>query len=133
MYHRRVRQLVRRGGLISTRPETPVLEACRLMAQRDIGALVVLSDGALSGIFTERDALKRVLAEDLDPEATEIGAVMTREVITLDPETGTLEALRLMSQIGARHLPIVENGEVLGIISLRDFMSAELQSAGGEG
>ncbi len=133
MYHRKVRQLVRRGGLISTTAKTPVLDACRLMAQQDIGALVVLNDGDMVGIFTERDALKRVLAEDLDPQATEVGAVMTREVISLDPETGTLEALRLMSQIGARHLPIVENGTVLGIISLRDFMTAELQSAGSEG
>jgi CBS domain-containing protein len=86
-----------------------------------------MEGGRLDGIFTERDALNRVLAARLDPDATPLGEVMTREPITLSPQTPVTEALRLMSEIGFRHIPIVEQEEVHGIISLRDFVGVELQ------
>ena len=86
-----------------------------------------MDEDRLEGIFSERDAVFRVLAEGLDPGQTRLDQMMTREPMTLGPETTAVDALRLMSEIGFRHLPIVEAGQVQGVFSLRDFVGAELQ------
>ncbi len=109
-----------------------VREACEVMAANHVGAVLVMEGGRLDGIFTERDALNRVLAAGLDLDATRLADVMTREPVTLSPQTPVTEALRLMSEIGFRHIPIVEQEEVHGIISLRDFVGVELQLAASE-
>ncbi len=100
------------------------------MVEHHIGAVLVMAEGQLQGIFTERDALIRVLARDKNPDETEISEVMTRNLVTVLPETTAVDALRLMNEVGFRHLPIVEGGNVHGIISLRDFIGAEFQLAG---
>jgi CBS domain-containing protein len=129
MSQRNVGQLIKRG-VVHLSAAASVREACELMASNHVGAVLVMEGGRLDGIFTERDALNRVLAAHLDPDGTTLGDVMTRDPITLDPQTPVTEALRLMSEIGFRHVPIVDQGEVLGIISLRDFVGVELQLAG---
>jgi len=131
MVQRNVGQLIKRG-VVHLRAAASVREACELMATNHVGAVLVMEDGRLDGIFTERDALNRVLAARLDPDTTRIADVMTREPITLSPQTPVTEALRLMSEIGFRHLPIVDQEEVQGIISLRDFVGVELQLAATE-
>ncbi len=131
MVQRNVGQLVKRG-VVHLSAAASVREACELMATNHVGAVLVMEDGRLDGIFTERDALNRVLAARLDPDATRLADVMTRELITLSPQTPVTEALRLMSEIGFRHLPIVDQEEVQGIISLRDFVGVELQLAARE-
>ncbi len=133
MTDRFVRDLIKRPTAIHIGPDAMVREACTLMAEHGIGAVLVMRDETIEGIFTERDALNRVLAEGRDPDETRVGAVMTPEPVTLGPEATAVDALRLMTQIGFRHLPIVEQGRVYGIISMRDFVGAELQQAGDDG
>ena len=127
MTFRTIRQLVTRPQAVSLPPGATVAEACRMMRDHRIGAVLVMDQDDLQGIFTERDAVYRVLAEGLAPDQTRLDQVMTSELVTLEPETAAVDALRLMSQIGFRHLPIVEAGQVHGVISLRDFVGAELQ------
>ncbi len=100
------------------------------MAEQGVGAVLIMAGEDIEGIFTERDALKRVLAEGRDSDATTLAEVMTRGMVTLDPDAFALDALRLMSEVGIRHVPIVDQGKVTGMISLRDFVGAELQQAG---
>ncbi len=97
------------------------------MADQDVGAVLVMAGSALQGIFTERDALNRVLAEARDPDATHLSDVMTGNLVTLGPKAAAVDALRLMNEIGFRHLPVVEENHIYGIISLRDFVGAEFQ------
>ena len=119
-----------RKEVIQLPAEATVRSASRLMAEQGIGAVLVMKGEEIHGIFSERDALKRVLAEDLDPDTTTLAEVMTREMVTLDPDAFAVDALRLMSQVGIRHLPIVDREKVVGMISLRDFIGAEFQLAG---
>ena len=130
MTYRTVEQLVNRSEVIALPGTATVREASKLMAEHHIGAVLVMAEGQLQGIFTERDALIRVLARDKNPDETEISEVMTRNLVTVLPETTAVDALRLMNEVGFRHLPIVEGGDVHGIISLRDFIGAEFQLAG---
>ena len=105
--------------------ERPVLEGAKLMAEKNVAAIVVISDdGKLSGIVTERDLTQRVLAKGLDPVKTTIGDIMTKDPDTLSPGDSALDALELMSVRKYRHLPVVENGEVVGMVSIRDLYSA---------
>ncbi len=131
MSQRTVGQLVKRQAVHLPGSAT-VREASGVMARSHIGALLIVNEGRLEGIFTERDALNRVLAAGRDPDGTTLSEVMSPNPVTLSPQTTAMEALRLMSEIGFRHLPIVEGGEVYGIISLRDFVGVELQLAGRE-
>ena len=130
MSQRKVRDVIVRKEVIQLPAEASVRSASRLMAEQGIGAVLVMKGERIQGIFSERDALKRVLAENLNPDTTMLEDVMTREMVTLDPDAFAVDALRLMSQVGIRHLPIVEQERVVGMISLRDFIGAEFQFAG---
>ncbi len=128
MSQRSVVQLVKRQA-IHLAPSASVREAAQVMSENHIGALLVMDEGRLAGIFTERDALNRVLAEGRDPDSTPLSDVMTRDPLTLSPQTAATQALRLMGEVGFRHLPVVENHKVYGVISLRDFVGVELHLA----
>jgi CBS domain-containing protein len=127
---RKVRDVIVRKTVIQLPADATVRAASRLMAEQGIGAVLVMEGERVRGIFSERDALRRVLAEDLDPDTTTLSDVMTRDLVTLDPDAWAVDALRLMSQVGIRHLPIVDHEKVIGMISLRDFIGAEFQLAG---
>ncbi len=128
MSQRSVAQLVKHQ-VIHLSSSASVREAAQLMSENHIGALLVMDEGRLAGIFTERDALDRVLAEGRDPDSTSLSEVMTRDLVTLGPQTAATLALHVMGEVGFRHLPVVENDEVYGIISLRDFVGVELHLA----
>ncbi len=128
MSQRSVVQLIKHQ-VIQLAPSASVREAAQLMSENHIGALLVMDEGRLAGIFTERDALNRVLAEGRDPDSTPLSEVMTGDPVTLSPQAAATQALRLMGEIGFRHLPVVEDDEVYGIISLRDFVGVELHLA----
>ena len=97
-------------------------EAARLMMGFDIGAIVVVDDtGKLTGIVTERDIARRVVAARLDPEKTTVGQIMSRNPDTLAPGDSPLNALELMWVRNFRHLPVVENNRVVGMVSIRDL------------
>lgn len=112
---------------VTTSPETTVNEAVGLMARKNVGAVLVVKGGKLVGIFTERDVVLRVVATDLDPKLTALAAVMTAEPITLSPGQLYGHALVVMQENGFRHIPVVENGVAVGIISSRNAMDPELE------
>lgn len=120
------RLLDRKGhGLAWLAPTATVFEAARLMNDKHIGSVLVLEKGELRGIFTERDLMRRVVAERRDPEATTLAEVMTTKVVCAAPHT-TLDELRfVMREQRIRHVPVVDDGTVLGMISIGDLNKAE--------
>ena len=126
MKHRSVSEMVRDQVVIALPPDVTAREAARVMANRRIGAVLITQDGLLLGIFTERDMVARVVALGLDPDKTELSAVMTPKPRTIDQGASTAEALRTMQQGGFRHLPVTKRGRIAGILSLRDFASSDL-------
>jgi len=97
------------------------------MAARNVGAILIVEDGRLIGIFTERDMLVRVVAPGLDALATRLADVMTRAPQTIDPDTTLGYALLLMHKKGFRHLPVVQEGKPIGIVSSRSAMDPDLE------
>src|SRR5262245_11667126 len=103
-----------------------VRDAVALMAQRRIGAVMIANDDRLIGIFTERDLLMRVVAAGLDPARVTLGEGMTRSPDPLTPDDAVHDALDLMSRRGYRHLPVIDDNKVVGMVSVRDLYSAVL-------
>jgi CBS domain-containing protein len=96
------------------------------MKRSQVGAIIVVERGRLAGIFTERDALFRVIAEGRDPQATRLADVMTRDPQTIAPDKPLGHALHMMYEGRFRHVPVVEHGKPLGIVSARDALGPEL-------
>jgi CBS domain-containing protein len=108
--------------------DTTVAAAARLMREKNVGAVMVVgSDGSLAGIFTERDALFRVTAEDRDPNATRLSDVMTRDPRTISPDRPFAHALLMMYDGGFRHVPVIDEGRPIGMVSARDALGPELE------
>ena len=105
--------------------DTTVTEAARRMKEGNTGAAMVLEGTRLAGIFTERDALFRVLAQAKDPLKTPVSAVMTRDPLTIHPDKPFDEALRMMHEGRFRNVPVVEHGRPLGMVSVRDALDPE--------
>jgi len=123
---RKMSELVRNQNPLMLPPTATAKEACRSMRDRRVGAvLVVEADGKLVGVFTGRDAVCRVLAEGKDPAATRLAEVMTPKPATIAPRSTAIDALRLMADRGFRHLPVVDAGKVLGMVSKGDFRGLE--------
>lgn len=106
--------------LIHVSPQVTVHGAVQVMNQHKIGCTLVLEDGALVGIFTERDILARVVAGGLDPKTTLVRSVMTTPVRTVTPSTAIDEVMSLMFEKNIRHIPVVEDGKVVSLISIGD-------------
>lgn len=124
---RRLSDIVRNQSPLTLRPSVTVKWACECMRQRKVGAVLVTDeDNHLLGIFTGRDAVGRVLAEGKNPDDTRLTEVMTPKPRTVPPERSAIDALRLMHEVGCRHIPIVEHGKVLGIVSKADFRGIEV-------
>ena len=105
----------------SVKPDTLVMECARTMAAEKIGALIVMDSERLIGIFTERDALNKVLAAGLDPRGTKVSEVMTKDPYCVSPTTTVGTAMQLVTKRRFRHLPIVDNGKVLAVLSSGDL------------
>ena len=118
--------IVRNQDPVTLPPEATVRDACRSMRDRRIGAVLITEDDRLLGIFTGRDAVHRVLAEGKSAAETKLTEVMTPNPDTMPPGRTAIEALRLMEDGRYRHLPIVEEGKVVGIVSRFDFRGIEL-------
>ena len=121
-----VPDVVSNQQLLELPPTATVRGAALAMRERHVGAVLVTTDGHLSGIFTERDMVNRVVADGRDPDQATLADVMTANPDTIAPTTTAIDALRLMNDGGYRHLPIVENGRVVGIVSRRDFHGDEM-------
>jgi len=125
---RKIADIIKRQKLAKLAPSATVRQACKLMAERAVGAVLITDvGGKLVGIFTERDLVKRVAAPGLDVEKTALSEVMTKMPETMTPDDPAVVALRRMRDGGFRHMPIVENDKLLGIVSARDFIGAEMK------
>lgn len=125
MPQRTLGEIVRDQTPLAMPPATTVAEACRAMYDRKVGAVLVTDpDRRLLGIFTGRDAV-RLLADGLDAKATPLDAVMTKQPTTLGPTASAMDALLMLTDCGFRHLPIVQDGRVAGIVSRYDFRAKE--------
>ena len=124
---RAVRAIIEDQRPVTAAADMTVASASRLMKERRVGAILVLDKGRLAGIFTERDALFRVIAEGRSPEATKLADVMTPNPRTIAPDRPFGHALHLMYEGEFRHVPVVENGRPLGIVSARDALGPDLK------
>jgi CBS domain-containing protein len=127
MFDQSISKIMKQEKFLTATPQISVSEASRLMAEKNVGAVLVVTAEALVGIFTERDVVFRVIAKGLDPRLTPLGAVMTTSPKTLGPTASYGHALLLMHENGFRHIPVVENGRPIGIVSSRNAMDPDLE------
>jgi CBS domain-containing protein len=121
-----VRQLLDRKGrqVFAIAPAAAVLEAIRLMAERHVGALLVMEGETLRGIVSERDYARKVILMGRSSADTPVRDIMTAAVITVQPETPVEECMQVMTERRVRHLPVVEGGRVVGMVSIGDLVKA---------
>jgi len=121
-----VRQLLDRKGrqVFSIAPGTAVLDAIRTMAERHVGALLVMEGEKLSGIVSERDYARKVILMGRSSADTPVRDIMTATVITVQPETAVEKCMQIMTERRVRHLPVIEGGRVVGMVSIGDLVKA---------
>lgn len=124
-----VRHLLDRKGrdLFSVAPEDPVLEAIQLMADHHIGALLVMKGDELAGIISERDYARKVILLGRSASETPVWQIMSSPVTTVTPEQPIEDCMRLVTEKRIRHLPVVEDGHVIGVISIGDLVKAVIE------
>ena len=127
MFSERVRTVMERKRLLTAPPEITVSKAAKKMARRKVSAVMVVDHESLVGIFTERDAVFRVVARGRDAQTTRLADVMTPAPQTVDPDKSFGYALLLMYENGFRHLPVIENGKLIGIVSARHALDPDLE------
>jgi CBS domain-containing protein len=108
-------------ALVTVRSDQPLTEAAQAMAERAIGAILVVDDGQLQGLLTDRDIVVRAIADALDPAATLVRDVYTRDVITVAPDDDIWTAIQRMREHSIRRVPVVQNGRPAGVLSLGDL------------
>jgi CBS domain-containing protein len=116
-------------SVVCVSPETSVLDAAKRMAQHKIGAVLITRGAEILGIFTERDLLNRVVATEADPRTLPVGEVMTAPVACGTPQTKLAECRAVMTRNRLRHVPIVDGGRLVGIISSGDILARENHEA----
>jgi len=123
--YRSLRQILgsRSGQLSSVEPNDSALKALQIMADKDIGFVVILQNGTLVGVLSERDCARKVTLGKKSPDTTPVADIMVRDVVTVDLSHTFGDCLRLMHQHRVRHLPVVENGKAIAVISIRDLLS----------
>jgi len=122
----KIYDLIKDNALHTITAEQTVLEAARQMVAHNIGAIPVLREGELIGIFSERDIMKRVVAEGRDPARTRVSEVMTTNPLTVDMRESIEHCMVLMKEHGFRHLPVLDGKKLKGIVSLRDLLLRDL-------
>jgi CBS domain-containing protein len=106
-------------------PSYNVRAAAQQMTEKNIGAVAVVEAGKLAGIFSERDIMSRVVARGLNPDNTPVDVVMSKELVVAAPSENVDSALQKMHSIRARHLPVVDDGKLIGMISIRDLLEVD--------
>ena len=127
MFDLPIRSVMEKKKLLTASPETTVAAAAELMAKKNVGAVMVVEHERLIGIFTERDAVFRVIAQGRDARTTRLAEVMTKAPHTVDPNKPFGYALLLMHENGFRHVPVIENGKPIGIVSSRNALDPDLE------
>jgi CBS domain-containing protein len=121
-----VRDIVHQRELFFVEEHQNVTEVAAKMADLHVGAILVLKEGKLRGVFSERDLMKRVVLERRDPDRTPVSQVMSSQVITIDHMATLEEAMEAMQSNNCRHLPVTKEGRVVSFLSMRDLMNYEL-------
>ena len=124
----KVRDIMVPGFVNAIQAADTVADAVRMMRDRNVGIVAVLDGNRLVGLVSERDVVRRVVADGRDPAATRADAVMTREIVFAGPDEVFQDAVQLMDAANIRHLPVVENGALLSMLSVRDLLRVELQA-----
>jgi CBS domain-containing protein len=109
--------------VVSVRPEQSVLEAIKVLATEDIGAAIVMTGDRLAGIFSERDYTRKVILKGRSSDSTRVEEIMTANVVVVSPRTKARECMQLMTEKNIRHLPVMDEGRVVGMVSIRDIVS----------
>ena len=112
----------RQATLWHVSPTHSVFDALRLLADHEVGALMVMDRGNLVGVVSERDYTRKIALQGRDSKQTAVAEIMTRKVLVVSPQTRTRDCMALMSEKKIRHLPVVDAGTVMGMISIRDIM-----------
>ncbi len=116
------------GSIWTVAPDNTVLDALHILAERNIGVVPVVEDGKLVGIFSERDYARRVILLGRTSKDTQISQVMTENVITVNPDDNIEDCMKIVVSKGFRHLPVVEDGELVGVISANDLLAEVIRS-----
>ncbi|HYH08053.1 MAG TPA: CBS domain-containing protein [Thermoanaerobaculia bacterium] len=122
---KQIGELITGQTLTVLEPGTDVRTAAQRMSEVNIGAAAVVESGRLAGIFSERDIMARVVAKGLDPSGTTVGLVMSKELVVAESTENVDSALQKMHSIRARHLPVVDDGKLVGMISIRDLLEMD--------
>ena len=110
------------SGVISIAPDVPVLDALKLLADKDVGAVLVMDGPRLVGIISERDYARKVALKGKSSSSTPVNEIMTREVVCVTPTQTNEECMALMTKKRARHLPVIDNGRIIGVLSIGDLV-----------
>jgi CBS domain-containing protein len=108
--------------VVAVKPEQSVLEAIKVLAAEDVGAVIVMSGARLVGIMSERDYTRKVVLKGRASDSTRVEEIMTASVVVVSPRTKARECMALMTEKNIRHLPVVEEGRVIGMVSIRDIV-----------
>ncbi len=127
MFSQRIRKVMDPQAMVTVGPQATVSQAAQLIAANHVGAVLVVQDDQLRGIFTASDAVRRVLARGLDPDRTPLAEVMSSPVRTVDPDATYGSALQLMHEYALRQLPVVEAGKPIGVLCARDALDPEME------
>ena len=122
-----LRQVIQNQKLIHAAPTATVFDVAALMSGARVGCIPVLEGDRLVGVFSERDLMTRIVVEGVDPRSTPVSSVMTREVITASLDDRVERCLDKMRSCGCRHLPVVAEGRVIAMVSMRDLMRDEIE------
>jgi CBS domain-containing protein len=124
--------IMREGFLFVVQRTATVSQAVRVMTDNNVGIVAVLDGDRLAGVFSERDVVRRVVARGLDPAHTDVADVMTRDLIISDENEDYRTAMRKMDQANIRHLPVVRQGRIVSMLSVRDLMRVDMERLGEE-
>jgi CBS domain-containing protein len=124
---KKLREIMREGFLFAVRKHATVAEAARTMTEKNVGIVVVLEEDRLVGVFSERDAVRRVIDKGLDPRQTMVEHVMTTDLVVAQETEDYQSAMRTMDQANIRHLPVVRGNQVVSMLSIRDLMRVDME------
>ena len=126
---RTVRQLLEAKApeVFAIGPDAPVIDAIRLMAEKCIGAVLVIQDGHLAGILSERDYARKIVLQGRSSATTPVREIMTSDVVTIGLDETTDRCMQLVTDRRIRHLPVTSNGQVLGVVSIGDLVKAVIE------
>ena len=117
-----VKQILKTKGsnVFTASPDTQVMDALKMMDEKKIGSLIIVHNDEIKGVFTEQDFIRRVLLKNIDSSKTLVETVMTKNVLTIKPQQTVNESMHLMTDKHIRHLPVIDEGKLLGVISIGD-------------